>query len=83
VASLLGIPRLRIAVNKMDLVDFSWEVFDVIVAQYLDFATRLGVADVKVLPISALSTAVRGCPGTRGSRFSSTWTPSTTAATAT
>ena len=38
----------------MDLVDFSREVFDVIVAEYLDFATRLGVADVKVLPISAL-----------------------------
>jgi len=54
VASLVGIPRLRIAVNKMDLVDFSREVFDVIVAEYLDFATRLGVADVKVLPISAL-----------------------------
>jgi hypothetical protein len=51
VASLVGIPRLRIAVNKMDLVDFSREVFDVMVAEYLDFATRLGVADVKVPPV--------------------------------
>jgi sulfate adenylyltransferase subunit 1 len=53
VASLLGIPRLLIAVNKMDLVDFSREVSDGIVAEYLDFARRLGVADVEFVPISA------------------------------
>ncbi len=54
IASLLGIPRLLIAVNKMDLVDFSQNVFDTIVAEYTDFATRLGVADLKFIPISAL-----------------------------
>jgi bifunctional enzyme CysN/CysC len=38
----------------MDLVDFSEEVFDTIVAEYTEFATRLGVADLKFIPISAL-----------------------------
>jgi bifunctional enzyme CysN/CysC len=54
IASLLGIPRLLIAINKMDLVDFSERVFDTIVAEYTEFATRLGVADLKFIPISAL-----------------------------
>ena len=54
IASLLGIPRLLIAINKMDLVDFSQQVFDSIVAGYLEFATRLGVADLTFIPISAL-----------------------------
>jgi bifunctional enzyme CysN/CysC len=54
IASLLGIPRLLIAINKMDLVDFSERVFDAIVAEYTEFATRLGVADVKFIPISGL-----------------------------
>jgi bifunctional enzyme CysN/CysC len=54
IASLLGIPRFLIAINKMDLVDFSEHTFDSIVAEYLDFATRLGVSDLKFIPISAL-----------------------------
>jgi bifunctional enzyme CysN/CysC len=54
IASLLGIPRLLIAINKMDLIDFSQQVFDSIVAGYLEFATRLGVADLTFIPISAL-----------------------------
>ncbi len=54
IASLLGIPRLLIAVNKMDLAGYSREVFDRIVADYTDFATRLGVLDLKFIPISAL-----------------------------
>jgi bifunctional enzyme CysN/CysC len=54
IASLLGIPHLLIAVNKMDLVDFSQDAFDRIVSEYTGFASRLGVPDLKFIPISAL-----------------------------
>ena len=54
IAALLGIPRLLIAVNKMDLVGYAQEVFDRIVADYREFATRLGVLDLTFIPISAL-----------------------------
>ena len=54
IASLLGIPRLLVAVNKMDLVGYSQEVFDRIIADYRDFAARLGVLELKFIPISAL-----------------------------
>ena len=54
IASLLGIPRLLVAVNKMDLVDHSQDVFDRIVGEFTEFATRLGIADLKFIPISAL-----------------------------
>jgi len=54
IASLLGIPRVLVAVNKMDLVDYSQDVFDRVVADYKDFATRLGILDVNFIPISAL-----------------------------
>jgi sulfate adenylyltransferase subunit 1 len=54
IASLLGIPHVVVAVNKMDLVDFSEARFNEIVAQYSDFASRLNIADVKFIPISAL-----------------------------
>ncbi|MEM7263290.1 MAG: sulfate adenylyltransferase subunit CysN, partial [Planctomycetota bacterium] len=55
IASLLGIPRLLICVNKMDLVDYSEEVFRRIVDDYSAFATKLGVVDLKFIPISALN----------------------------
>ncbi len=54
IASLLGIPRLLIAVNKMDLVDYSQEVYDAIVEDYSAFAVKLGIVDLKFIPISAL-----------------------------
>jgi sulfate adenylyltransferase subunit 1 len=54
IASLLGIPHVVVAVNKMDLVDFSEARFKEIVAQYSEFASRLNIADVKFIPISAL-----------------------------
>ena len=54
IASLLQIPHLVIAVNKMDLVDFSESVFEQIVADYQAFAERLEVDDVTFIPISAL-----------------------------
>jgi bifunctional enzyme CysN/CysC len=55
IASLLGIPRLLVAVNKMDLVDHAQDVFDRIVGEFTEFATRLGIADLKFIPISALN----------------------------
>ena len=54
IAALLGIPRLLVAVNKMDLVGHSREIFDGITREYRDFASRLGVVDLKFIPISAL-----------------------------
>jgi len=54
IASLLGIPHVVVAVNKMDLVDFSEARFNEIVDQYSQFASRLNIADVKFIPISAL-----------------------------
>lgn len=52
--SLLGIKHVVLAVNKMDLVDFSQEVFDKIVAEYQSFIEPLGVPDVQCIPLSAL-----------------------------
>ncbi len=53
VAHLVGIPHLVVAVNKMDLVGWSAEVFERIRADYLAFAARLGIPDVRFIPISA------------------------------
>jgi bifunctional enzyme CysN/CysC len=54
ISSLLGIPHLVIAVNKMDLVDYDEAVFDQIVDDFDRFAARLEVPDVTFIPISAL-----------------------------
>jgi len=54
ITSLLGIRHLVVAINKMDLVGFSEEVFDPIRKDYEDFSDRLDVGDVTFVPISAL-----------------------------
>ncbi len=54
IASLLGIKHLVVAVNKMDLVDFSQERFEEIRNQYLDFAEPLSLKNVQFVPMSAL-----------------------------
>lgn len=54
IASLLNIPHLVGCVNKMDLVDFSEETFNRIVAQFEEFSSKLLVKDVRFIPISAL-----------------------------
>lgn len=54
-ASLVGIPHLLVAVNKMDLVDYDQAVFDRIKADYLAFAAKLGIKDVRFIPLSALN----------------------------
>lgn len=54
IASLLGVPRLLLAVNKMDLVDYSEKVFNLIKNEYSEFAAKLGVRDLRFIPVSAL-----------------------------
>ena len=54
IASLLGIPHLVVAVNKMDLVDYSEEAFDAVVRDFCVFRSQLAVRDTAFVPISAL-----------------------------
>lgn len=54
IASLLKIPHVVVAINKMDLVDYSEEVFKNIVRDYANVAEQLGLTDVTYIPISAL-----------------------------
>lgn len=54
IASLLQIQHLVICVNKMDLVNYDEAVFDQIVSDYNDFASRLDIHDFHFIPISAL-----------------------------
>jgi bifunctional enzyme CysN/CysC len=52
--SLLGIRHVVLAVNKLDLVDYSQEVFDTIEADYRAFAAENGLEDIVAIPMSAL-----------------------------
>ncbi len=54
IASLLQIPHIVICVNKMDLVDYSEEVFENIKKQFMNFSAKLDLPDVRFVPISAL-----------------------------
>ena len=58
-AHLVGIPHILVAVNKMDLVDYDQTVFDKIRADYLAFATEIGLQrkghDIRFIPMSALN----------------------------
>ena len=54
IVSLLRVPHLVLAVNKMDLVDWSQQVFEDIAADFANFATKLEIPDLTVIPISAL-----------------------------
>ncbi|MDO8587271.1 MAG: sulfate adenylyltransferase subunit CysN [Armatimonadota bacterium] len=53
-ASLLGIPHLVVAVNKMDLVGYSQQAFDDICHEYTEFSAKLATRDLTFVPISAL-----------------------------
>jgi sulfate adenylyltransferase large subunit len=53
-AALLRVPHLVLAVNKMDLVDYSGEVFERICEEFSAFAARLDIGDLAFIPISAL-----------------------------
>tara|TARA_R110002111_G_scaffold242240_1_gene304167 strand:+ start:794 stop:2206 length:1413 start_codon:yes stop_codon:yes gene_type:complete len=55
IVSLLGLKHIVVAINKMDLVDYSEEVFNKIRAEYQELAVQLGLKDVYYVPISALN----------------------------
>lgn len=55
IASLLGIPHIALCINKMDLVDYNEEIYNKIVEEYREFATRLKTKDIHFIPISALN----------------------------
>ncbi len=52
--SLLGIRKIVLAINKLDLVDYSQEAFDAIEASYRAFAAEIGLHDIVAIPMSAL-----------------------------
>ena len=54
IVSLLGIRHVVLAINKMDLVDYSQKTFDDIVAAYREFAKQIGLTNIVPVPLSAL-----------------------------
>ena len=54
IVSLLGLRHIVLAVNKMDLVDCSREIFDTIVSEYRDFARQIRLPEVVAIPVSGL-----------------------------
>ncbi|WP_016954274.1 sulfate adenylyltransferase subunit CysN [Catenovulum sp. SX2] len=54
IVDLLGIKHVVVAVNKMDLVDYSEETYNKIKEDYLDFAQELNITDIRFAPMSAL-----------------------------
>ena len=54
IVGLLGLQHVVLAVNKMDLVDYSQEVFTRIEAEYRELARRIGLPDVRAIPISGV-----------------------------
>jgi sulfate adenylyltransferase subunit 1 len=55
IASLLNIPHVIVAINKMDLVNYSYDVFNNIVIDYAEVVKSLGLRDVRYIPVSALN----------------------------
>ena len=53
--SLLGIRRVVLAINKIDLMNYSKEVYHRILADYREFAARIGLTDITPIPISAVA----------------------------
>lgn len=54
IASLLQIPHVIVCINKMDLVDYSEEAYNLVIDQFEEFSSKLLVKDVRFIPISAL-----------------------------
>src|SRR5580693_1958530 len=52
--SLLGIHRVVVAINKMDLVGYSEQIFEDIASAYREFASQIGLKDIVAIPLSAL-----------------------------
>ena len=55
IASLLRVPHIVLAVNKMDLVDWSQDVFESIRDEFFAFASKLNITDMTAIPLSALA----------------------------
>jgi sulfate adenylyltransferase subunit 1 len=55
ITNLLGINHLFVCINKMDLVDYSEEVFDQIKEDFLSFVSKINIPDLEFIPISALN----------------------------
>ncbi len=55
IASMLGIPHVVVAVNKMDLVDYSEDRFLEIAKTYQELANKLQIKDLTIVPVSALN----------------------------
>jgi len=55
IASLLQIPHIIVCVNKMDLVDYSEDVYNNIIAEFEDISSKMLVTDVRFIPMSALN----------------------------
>ncbi|HRP30050.1 MAG TPA: GTP-binding protein, partial [Burkholderiaceae bacterium] len=53
-AHLIGIRKVVLAINKLDLVDYSEEIFRTIEGEYRDFADQIGLQDIVPIPLSAL-----------------------------
>ncbi len=54
ISALLGIPHIVVAINKMDLVDYSQKRYEQICAEYADFVAKLNIKELTYIPISAL-----------------------------
>lgn len=54
IASLLRIPHAIVCINKMDLVDYSEDVYNKIIREFKVFSSKLDIKDIKFIPISAL-----------------------------
>ncbi len=54
IASLLQIPHVIVCINKMDLVDYKEDVYENIRKQFMSFAPKLDINDIRFIPISAL-----------------------------
>jgi len=55
ISSLLGIPHMVVAINKMDIVNYSEEVFERIKKEFSEFASKLNIRDLHFIPMSALN----------------------------
>lgn len=54
ISSILGIPQVLICMNKMDLVDYSQDIFNNIKSEFATFASMIGLKNVSYIPVSAL-----------------------------
>ena len=54
IASLLRIPHAIVCINKMDLVDYSEDVYDTIVSDFKAFASKLEINDIQFIPFQPL-----------------------------